>query len=83
MQSSLKPRIKNPVTTVVGGSEIVLSFDSADGNPPYHASKQISNEDEPVMRGYLLFETAQRLSDEMSLGIKPSIASSSTGTLYA
>ena len=30
---------KNSMTMVVGSSETVLSFDSADGNPPYYASK--------------------------------------------
>ena len=75
---------KNPMTMVVGSSETVLSFDSADGNPPYYASKGISNEDEPVMTGYLLFVTVRRLSDEISLCIKPSIArSSSKRALYA
>lgn len=80
----IKPRTKNPMMMVVGTSETALSFDSADGNSPYYASKGISNEDEPVVTGYLLFVTVRRLSDEISVCIKPSIArSSSTGALYA
>jgi hypothetical protein len=75
---------KNPMMMVVGSSETALNFDSADGNPPYYASKGISNEDKHVMTGYLVFVTARRLSDEILLCIKPSIAiSSSKIALYA
>ena len=46
---------KNAMTIVVGSSETVLSFDSADRNPPYFASKGASDQDEPVMTCYLNF----------------------------
>lgn len=46
---------KNSMTMVVGGSETVLSFDFADRNPPYLASKGISEQDQPMMTCYLIF----------------------------
>src|SRR5215469_17795228 len=47
---------KNAITMVVGNStETVLGFDYGHGNPPYYASKGISNEVEPVMTCYLTF----------------------------
>ena len=46
---------KNSMTMIVGCAETVLSFDSADRNPPYFASKGVSNKKEPVMTCYLNF----------------------------
>jgi hypothetical protein len=65
---------KDSVTIVVGNSETVLSFDSADRNPPYYASKGVSNEDEPVMTCYLNFAHHTEFPRRYVIPLKDGIA---------
>ena len=46
----------NGLAVVVGGTESVLSFTSAHGNPPYYASRGNADSFEPVLTAYFLGE---------------------------
>jgi len=46
----------NIITMVVGGEETVLGFDYSHRNPPYYASRGVSNADEPKITCYLTMQ---------------------------
>lgn len=46
----------NVITMVVGGDETVLGFDHGHQNPPYYASRGVSNANEPMMACHLMFQ---------------------------